>query len=144
MSVSTSTSKPAFFSSIINNSWVKSIWSDFSVVDPNKIKERNLLLQIEAAKSHGKLSEGVTEAWITALKRKGKLLIAEKGVLFPEKNGKNFENTLQMGFSKNAFISVEKVIDDTVSKVLEGGGEIEFVENGFLNNYKHMVMIQQD
>src|SRR5688500_12076331 len=107
MSVFTIPSKPTFFESIKNNSWVKSITSEFNVVDPNKLKERNLLLQIEAAKSHGKLSEGVTEAWIAAFSKKGKLLIAEKDVLFPETNSKKKGNFLHMGFSQNTSTSVE-------------------------------------
>lgn len=114
------------------------------MVDPNKLKEKNLLLQIEAAKSHGKLSEGITEAWIAAVTKKGKLLIAEKNILFTEKNGNKYNYAIQTVFSKNSSIHSEKVVDDTVSKVLEEGGDIEFVENGFLKNYKRMVMIHCD
>lgn len=49
-----------------------------------------------------------------------------------------------MAFVENTSISPQQVVDDTVSKVLEEGGDVEFVENGMLKNYRHLVMIQFD
>ena len=144
MSVSAIPVKSTFFNSFKHVSWVKSFVSDFDPVNQNQLKEKNLLLQIEVAKSHGKLSEGLREAWITALKKKGKLLIAEKDVLFPQKSGKKYNRLLETGFIKNSSIEAEKLVDDTVVKVLEEGGSIEFVENNFLKNFKRMVVIEAD
>lgn len=144
MSVSSISFKPTFLLGKINDFWVNNIKGRLTETDPNRLKERNLLLRIEAAKSHGRLSEGVTEAWISASNRKGKLFIAEKSVLFPDKHQKKQHDLRRMGLFNNSPVTLETLVDETITKVLEDGGSIEFVENGFLEDYKHMVMIQRD
>jgi len=105
--------KAYFLFLFINNEWAKSIKSEIKSANPAKIRERNLLFQIEVAKSHGKLSQGVWEVWNSALQKKGRVLIAEKEVLFPAK-----EKT--------------SIMDCVIEKVMAGGGNVEFVENGVL------------
>jgi hypothetical protein len=110
--------------------------------DRNKLKERNLLLQIEAAKCRGQLAVGIHEVWNAANERKGKLLIAEKDILFPA-NATKIENELvTKSFTQTATLQASDVVYETIEKVLEEGGSIEFVENGSLKNYQKMVMIQ--
>lgn len=63
------------------------------------------------------------EVWNAVLQKKGKLLIAEKEVLFPVK-----EKT--------------DMVKYVIEKVMESGGDVEFVKNGLLEKYERMVMIQ--
>ena len=110
--------------------------------DRNKLKERNLLLQIEAAKSRGQLAVGINEVWNAANERRGKLLIAEKDILFPANSSKMESETTFYGFLQTTTMPATDVVNETIEKVLQEGGAIEFVENGSLKNYQQMVMIQ--
>jgi hypothetical protein len=112
------------------------------ITDLNKLKERNLLFQIEAAKSHGKLAEGVTDVWIAAKRRNGELLIAEKEILFKQIDDKKLNELVAETFLRNKTMQAKEAIDDAIQNVLNNGGEVEFVENGLLKKYKHLVIIE--
>ncbi len=110
--------------------------------DRNKLKERNLLLQIEAAKCRGQLAVGIQEVWNAAVEKKGKLLIAEKDILFPAQEAKVNHPVMATGYTQNNTLQDADVVYETIEKVLEDGGKIEFVENGRLRDYQQVVMIR--
>src|SRR2546426_553349 len=93
------------------------------------LKERNLLYQIEAARSHGKLCFGPLQVWLAAWKQTGKLLIGEKKYLFPDTDIKNHV-VVSCQTAGNGSIPLQEVIDEAVEKVLSAGGAVEFVRNG--------------
>jgi hypothetical protein len=141
--------KPSWIDLFIKSPWIQSIKYQFTHVHPpekwrERLKEKNLLQQIEAAKSHGKLSIGITEVWDAAKHKKGKLLIGEKEYLFPEYPGKMSTDANKLSIVDNATIPLQDAVDEAIEQLLEEGGAIEFVGDGLLNKYQHLVMIQSD
>ena len=49
-------------------------------------------------------------------------------------------NPLQEPYNKFSYI--RDVVDDLIEKVLEDGGDIEFVDNGMLKEYDRVALIQ--
>jgi hypothetical protein len=42
----------------------------------------------------------------------------------------------------NKFSYIKDAVDDVMEKVLETGGDVEFVEEGLLKEYQHIALIQ--
>ncbi len=129
---------------LLNNIWVKSVKQEFAFSDPDKLREKNLLFQIQAAESHGKLFIGIKDIWNAASQKKGKLLVGEKKYLFPGVYNDWHSGSVLLPTSKNEAMPINDAVDTIIEKVMEEGGNIEFVDNGKLHRYKHMVMIQLD
>jgi hypothetical protein len=108
----------------------------------NELKEKNILLQIEAAKGHGKLVEGLANVWIASKGRREQLLVVEKQLLFEQIESHKLNELVADTFPKNKTLQAKDAIDEAVENVLKNGGDIEFVENGLLKKYKHLVIIE--
>lgn len=112
------------------------------VSDWKKLKIKDLLQQIENAAGAGKLSRGIQEVWKQASHKKGRLLIVEKNFMYAAEHGKNEETIYGTSESYNEWSYIKDAVDDVIEKVLEYGGDIEFVDEGLLNDYQHIAMIQ--
>ena len=44
--------------------------------------------------------------------------------------------------SGNTSLYIKDAVDDVIEKVLENGGDVEFVEEGLLNDYQQIALIQ--
>jgi hypothetical protein len=42
----------------------------------------------------------------------------------------------------NKFSYIKDAVDDVIEKVLEHGGDVEFVEQGTLKDYQHVALVQ--
>jgi hypothetical protein len=42
----------------------------------------------------------------------------------------------------NRFSYIKDAVDDVIEKVLENGGDVEFVDEGILKDYNHIALIQ--
>ena len=42
----------------------------------------------------------------------------------------------------NKFSYIKDAVDDVIEKILEAGGDVEFVEPGILESYNHIALIQ--
>jgi hypothetical protein len=107
-----------------------------------KKKQSLLFEQIEDAMSAKKLAVGIKEVWQAASQKNAKLLVVEKdfimaaehgaepGIIYPKEQ-----------VSLNSF-HIKDAVDDIIEKVVLNGGNVEFVENGSLGNYEHIVLIK--
>jgi hypothetical protein len=135
--------KPGFLSGLAQSEWVKSITKEFTYIHPNRLKEKDLLFKIETAASLGKLVTGISDVWTAANQQTGKLLIAEKDYLFPDVH-KRLSKPVILNTQKHEVMSISDAVDNTLESALNGGCNVEFVENGRLRKYKRIVMIQRD
>lgn len=107
----------------------------------DKIIEKFLLLQIKNALDQNRISIGMKEVWKAAIQHMGRLLIVEKDFFSPvyaeEEGSLHFDEALK---GRNYFI--KDAVDVAIEKVLEEGGDVAFVENGLLKDYRHIVLIQ--
>ncbi len=111
------------------------------VADWKKVKQNELLLQLEASNSMGRLSVGMKEVWKSASRKTGKLLIVEKNYQVPATLGDEPEKILTLETSTPPFY-IKDAVDDVIQKVLENGGDVEFVDEGVLLNYNQIALIR--
>lgn len=107
-----------------------------------KVKTDDLRNQMEIAADSGKLSSGIREVWKEATHHKGRLLIVEKNFMYTAQQGPR-EDVIYMPVEPyNKFSYIKDAVDDIIEKVLENGGDVEFVEEGMLNDHHHISLIQ--
>ena len=98
------------------------------VADWQKVRQTHLFNKIKAAEDERKLSAGIREALKASACRNIRLLLVEKG--YTETTHEN-----------NPFY-IKDGVDDVIEKVLVGGGDVEFVEDGALKAYDHIALIR--
>ena len=112
------------------------------MVDWRKIKETALIRQLSEAAGKHKLVTGISDVWTEATHHKGLLLVVEKNYVYAGfKSGK--EDIIYKSIAPRAKYSyVKDAVDDIIEKVLESGGDVEFVEEGVLNNYGRIALVK--
>lgn len=107
-----------------------------------KVQQKNLLNQLEEAASKKKLATGIKEVWEEAVNNKGRLLVVEKNYMYAAQHGAS-ETVLNKVTEPHSNISYLKdAVDDVIEKVLAGGGDVEFADEGSLKDYQHIALIQ--
>jgi hypothetical protein len=111
------------------------------VADWKSILQADLLHRMESAAGMKKLVFGMENVWAEVMHTRGKLLIVEKNYMFPALRTssssiepKNDQNTEHGNYIKDA-------VDDVIEKILENGGDVEFVEEGVLKDFDHIALI---
>lgn len=112
------------------------------VSDWKKIIQTDLLRQIDGARRNKKLSTGIKEVRKAALHKEPRMLVIEKDFVDP------IQESCWLGTSfkkeqvrKNVF-STNDTVDEVIEKVLDNGGNVEFVENGLLKDYHKIALIE--
>jgi len=98
------------------------------LADWQKVRQSHLLNRIRAAADEMKLSAGIREAVKASTCRNSRLLLVEKG----------YSETTH---GNNPFY-IKDAVDAVIEKVLAGGGDVEFVEDGILKAYDHIALIR--
>ncbi len=112
------------------------------VKDWKRVREQDLLNQIEDAANAGKLAVGIHEVLKEANRRKGRLLIIENNYSFISNRRKKSQHIFDYDGEKEDQFFISDTIDTAIEKVLESGGDVEFVEEGALKNYDRIALIQ--
>ncbi len=115
---------------------------DAYIKDWKKVKMKELFRKMENAAGAGKLFSGIQEVWRQASLKRGRLLIVEKNFVYVAEHGKTEDTIYEADGSYNRFSYIRDIVDDVIEKVLEYGGDIEFVEEGMLSDYQHIALIQ--
>jgi len=106
------------------------------------IHQKRLLGLIDEAYGKKKLAVGINEAWQAAVQNRGRLLIVEKNFYYPAQHGANKEVIYKRdAFLNNSFF-IKDAVDDIIEKVIESGGDIEFVDEGILNEFQKIVLLE--
>jgi len=112
------------------------------ILDWNKIKQNDLLRQLDAAKGVGKMASGIRDVWKMASNRKGRLLLVESGYRCDSWKIKEPVKTNEGDNSAGRSFLIKDAVDDTIEKILEYGGDVEFVDKGLLKAYSSIALIQ--
>jgi hypothetical protein len=112
------------------------------ITDWQKVKQKDLLNQLEEAAGKNKLAVGMREVWREAMNQKGRLLVVEKNYMFAAEHGGTDEAIYKITEPYNKFSYIKDAVDDVMEKVLENGGDVEFVDEGVLKNHHHIALIQ--
>ena len=117
------------------------------VLEPYKanwknILEKNLLNKLDDAAGAKRLVHGIKEVWRAAANKNGQLLLVEKNYMYVAQQASDKEVIYKVQEPYNKFSYIKDAVDDVIEKVLEGGGDVEFVEDGMLKAYNHIALIK--
>jgi Bacterial archaeo-eukaryotic release factor family 3 len=112
------------------------------IADWEKVKQKDLLNQIEDAAGKKRLAVGMRDVWREAMNHKGKLLVVEKNYIYAAQHGSIDEVIYKAVEPYGKFSYIKDAVDDVMEKVLENGGDVEFVDNDLLKYYHHIVLVQ--
>lgn len=110
--------------------------------DWQKVRETALLNRISAAGDERKLSAGIREAWKASSYMNGSLLVVEKGFVYPARKAPEPGSIYREHSRENNPFYIKDAVDDVMEKVLAGGGDVEFVEDGVLKEYDHIALVR--
>jgi len=112
------------------------------IADWQKVKQKDLLNQLEEAAGKKKLAFGMRDVWREAMSRKGRLLLVEKNYMYAAERGSSDEIIYKAIEPYNKFSYIKDAVDDVMEKVLENGGDVEFADEDLLKDYQHIALIQ--
>ena len=107
-----------------------------------KTRQSELLDRLNAAADEKKLSFGIRDVWSAASKKNGYLLVVEKGFVFPARQGSRPDIIYQENSHLDNPFYIKDAVDEVMEKVLQDGGDIEFVDNGMLKDYHHIALVR--
>jgi Bacterial archaeo-eukaryotic release factor family 3 len=112
------------------------------LTDWENIKEEIILQKIERAKNANKLVSGIKNAWFAAIHKNGQLLIVEKAFTYPAYLAGSPAKIQTVDDTSKRPFYIKDAIDDIIVKVLESGGDVEFVNNDLLISYGRIALIK--
>ncbi len=110
--------------------------------DWKKVREKDLLNKLDEATGKKKLAKGIQEVWREAIRHKGSLLVVEKNYMYAAQQGSSEHIINKLTEPYNRFSYIKDAVDDIIEKVLQDGGDVEFVEEGLLEKYDHIAFIK--
>lgn len=105
------------------------------------VQQKNILGKIQIAEAKNKMVFGMKAVWQHAMGRRGKLLIVEENYRYNQTCQTSDELIYTAITPHNNFSYIHDAVDEVIEKVLENGGGVEFVEDGFLKNYEALALI---
>jgi Bacterial archaeo-eukaryotic release factor family 3 len=110
--------------------------------DWKKVKEKELMQQLNDAAGKKKLAIGMREVWRQATNKNGKLLVVEKNFMYAAEQGSKEEIIYKAIEPYNKFSYIKDAVDDVIEKVLENGGDVEFVDDMILKDHHHIALVK--
>jgi len=108
--------------------------------DWRTVRQQNALRQVEMAEGSRKLSHGLQEVAVTAKYRNSSLLVVERGFSAGEPAGVG--GGIQADMQGGGEFYIKSPVDRIVQKVLENGGEVEWVDKGLLKDYGGIALVR--
>jgi hypothetical protein len=110
--------------------------------DWQRVRQTDIINKVTAAEGEDKLSKGIREVWKASTGRNARLLVVEKGFTFSTRQIPESGNISRETAPGNNPFYIKDAVDDVMEKVLAGGGDVQFVENGTLKEYGHIALIR--
>lgn len=103
------------------------------VCDWKKVRQEEILHRLDAATGAKKIVTGISNVFREADHKRGRLLVIEKNYTF-------FRNGHTQAHEEHPTQHIKDMVDETIEKVLQNGGDIEFVDPGVLEPYDHIAL----
>jgi len=104
------------------------------------VKEKDIFNKLAAAQNERRLAVGIYDVWKQANRKHGQLLVVEKDFSCPAFVSDNGDTFFYKGDKKNSEIIARDAVGSIIEKVLENGGDVEFVDE--LSEYHHIALIE--
>lgn len=111
------------------------------IADWKKTKEKALLQELQGAQNTSRADFGIHMVWKAALQKNVRLLIVEKNYKYPAEYITPTEIRLHEPTDGNTLF-IKDAVDDVIEKVIAGGGDVQFVADGMLDEYLHIAAIR--
>lgn len=105
-------------------------------------KQEALLAILDDAAGRKKLSCGIQDVWREAEKKNSRLLVVEKNYMVPAEPGATPDVIHPAGTALHQVMPIQDAVDDVIEKVVQFGGDVEFVEPGLLKHCNHIALVQ--
>jgi hypothetical protein len=112
------------------------------VSDWRSVMTKDLLNRLDDAYGKNKLATGIKEAWRESMNDNGRLLVVEKNFVFPAVPGNKYDVIHEVTEPFNKITYIQDAVDKIIEKVLESGGDVEFVDAGLLEQYGNIALVQ--
>lgn len=104
-------------------------------------KQQQLLKKIDEAAGSGRLVYGINNVWKEATGNKGRLLVVEKDYMVAARQGGS-PDWIEAVEDDGGLTTIRDAVDDVMEKVLESGGDVEFVDQDVLKDFGHIALIK--
>jgi hypothetical protein len=111
--------------------------------DWQNIKQRSLLKKLHEERMHQQAAFGVKQVWKASKLKKGCLLLVERNFTYEGGLNSDFEILYYADLILNNAFYIKDAVDEVVEKVLENGGDIEFVDDDALVGYGRIALLQK-
>lgn len=108
----------------------------------SNLKKEGLIKRLETETGADKVVSGIKDVWQEAFHRNGRLLIVEKNYVFAAKHGATQDIIEEPDALLDQAPYIRDAVDDIIEKVLENGGDVEFVDDHDLEAYNHIALIK--
>ena len=98
--------------------------------------------RLKEAAGKKKLAVGIRDVWREAMKGNGRLLVVEKNFMHAAEDESIDDIIFKAVKPYNRFSYIKDAVDDVIEKVLENGGDVEFVDKDVLKDYHHIALVQ--
>lgn len=112
------------------------------IINWKKIRDKDLLNQLQEAADNKRLVYGMKNVWREAVSHKGRLLIVEKNFMYAAEHGSAEDVIYKAIEPYNKFSYIKDAVDDVIEKVLENGGDVEFVDEDTLADFQHIALVK--
>lgn len=112
------------------------------VADWSKVLQADIMHHLEEAAGSHKLAIGIKDVWRAAHQHNGRLLVVEKNYMYPACDQERHTPVIGGTGVYYPFSYIKDAVDDIIEKVLECGGDVEFVDSGILAGYDKIALIQ--
>lgn len=106
------------------------------------IKDRFLMNLVKKSKLRNRLAAGLNDAKNATRENKADLLIMERNYGSLTNTSEIYDSPKKENDLFNPVFYLKDEIDELIEKIFENGGDIEFVSDGVLDNYGHVVLIE--
>lgn len=107
-----------------------------------KEKQEALLQMLHDAAGQKKLAEGIKDVWREAINRNCRFLVVEKNFTYAAWQGSNESVIGNANELMGDSGKIKDAVDETIEKVLQNGGEVEFVDDGSMKEFRHIALVK--
>jgi hypothetical protein len=111
--------------------------------DWKNIKQQSLLKKLHQERMQHEAVFGVKHVWKASKLKKGSLLLVERNFTYEGELNSDFEILYYADLILNNAFYIKDAVDEIVEKVLENGGDIEFVDDDALVGYGRIALMEK-
>jgi len=111
-------------------------------IDTRKLREKYYLNRLEEASLNNRLAIGIQECIISTNARNVRLLVVENSYAVTTFIAPNSKLNEIQGLNSGEVLVIKDLVDLTIEKVLQAGGEVEIVNDGVLTDYMHIALVK--